>query len=288
MAKTGTFISVAEDQEGKTPTIVTHDNPLPVTDYWLDHAVHVIENTYGDIVSVEQKHKDLLKFGRNKNIQTTKTTLMTFPAGVYDETYVTSNLITTISSSSVSDTEVVVVEGHTTLDGGLTFTFVAQTATLDGQNQVTLSTPLARCSRLYNDGSTDLIGSIYVYQNDTTTAGVPDTPVLVHCMIDAGLNNSEKGATTISGSDYWILESFYGDCLEKVATFGILHLEIRRAGKVFRNSIDISVNDSARGEHEFKPYLIVPKNSDVRLRVSASANGKDFSGGLQGVLAKVI
>lgn len=257
-------------------------------DPWIAHAIDVIYDTYGDRVSVEEKAKDLLKFGRNKNIQTTKTTLMTLPATIFNETYLTDNLITTVSSSSAADTESITVEGHTTADGGLTFTFVSQTITLTGQTQVTLATPLARCTKLYNAGTADLVGSVYAYQDNTSTAGVPDTPALVHCIIDAGLNNSEKASTTISGSDYWIIAGFYADCLEKVATFGILHFEIRLPGKVFRNSIDISVNDTSHGEHEFKPYLIVPKNSDVRLRVSASANGKDFSGGIQGVLASVL
>lgn len=181
-----------------------------------------------------------------------------------------------------------VIEGHTTADGGLTFTFVTQTKTLTGQTQATLDTPLARCTRMYNNGSTDLVGTIYAYETGTATAGAPDAPATVHCMIDAGLNNSEKASTTISNTDYWIVTGFYGDCLEKTSTFGILHLEIRRAGKVFRNQIDVTCNDSAPNRYEFRPYLIVPKNSDVRLRVSASAAGKDFSGGIAGMLAKVV
>lgn len=68
----------------------------------------------------------------------------------------------------------------------------------------------------------------------------------------------------------------------------LVHLEIREAGKVFRNKIDRAANDTSPATFEFKPYLIVPKNADVRLRVSASSNDKDFSGGINGVLASVI
>lgn len=267
-------------------SLVSETNPLPVNDFWMQHAIDVINADYGDTVSVQAKNKDLLKFGRSKQAQTTKTTLMTLPAGTFNEAYVSSNLINTVSSSSASDTQELVIEGHTISSG--VFTFVSQTVTLTGQAQAALTTPLARCTRIYNNGATDLVGFVYVYETDTSTAGVPDTGAKVHCMIDAGLNNSEKASTTISDADYWIVQSFYGDCLEKVATFGILHFEIRLSGKVFRNKIDISVNDASRGVHEFKPYLIIPKNSDIRLRVSASANGKDFSGGIQGALVKVV
>jgi hypothetical protein len=213
---------------------------------------------------------------------------MTLPASILNETFVSTNAITTISSSSASDTYQLVVEGHTTSDGGLTFVFVVQTVTLTGQTQVALTTPLARVSRTYNNGSVDSVGDIYIYETDTTTAGVPDTAAKVHLIQQAGVNNSEKASTTISNTDYLILTSFYGDCLEKTAAFATIHLEVRLAGKVFRNNVDISATTGGRGVHEFKPYLVVPKNSDIRLRAIADGANTDISGGFQGVLASVI
>lgn len=251
-------------------------------DPWIEHAKRVIFADDGVQVSLEAKDKDLLKFGRNKLCNTTKSTIMTLPVGIDNETYVASDLITTIISDNAGDTEDVKVEGHT-ISGGV-FTFVAQTVTLTGQTAVTLATPLARVSRVVNVDSTDLTGRIYVCETDTFTSGVPDTDAGVHLIIEAGLNNSEKGATTLSDSDYWVITGFYSDCLEKVSTFGTIHLEVQEAGGVFINKIDISTSTGSRGEHIFKPYLIVKPNSDIRLRVSASAAGKDFSGGLQGSL----
>jgi len=255
-------------------------------DYWLEHAKAVIASTYGDTISYEAKNKDLLKFGRDKLVQTTKSTIMTLPTGISNETYVSTNIINSIISTSAADTQIVTVEGHT-ISGGV-FTFVTQNITLTGQTVVALTTALARVSRVFNIGSTDLAGTISVTETDTYAAGVPNTAAGVHLQVDAGVNNSEKAATTISNTDYWIVTSFYGDCLEKTATFGIIHLEVRTAGGVFINKVDISANDSNRGEHEFKPHLIIPKNADIRLRASASANNKDFSGGLQGILASVV
>jgi len=264
----------------------TAANPLVTGDYWLQHAIDNILADYGDTVSVYSKNKDLLKFGRNQLVGTSKATIMTLPAGALNETYVASDLINTVSSSSASDTYVLTVEGHT-VSGGV-FTFVAQNVTLNGQAQVALTTPLARVSRTYNGGTVDSVGNIYVYETDTDTAGVPDTAAKVHLIQGTGLNNSEKASTTISNSDYLILTSFYGDCLEKSAAFSTVHLEVRLAGMVFRNKVDIAVTTGGGGRnHNFKPYLVVPKNSDIRLRATADGASTDISGGFQGVLAVV-
>jgi len=254
-------------------------------DPWMEHAKQIILAEDGVSVSMEAKNKDILKFGRNKLVNTTKSTIMTLPIGIDNETYLSSDLITTVSSSSASDTHSVTIEGHTSPDG-LVFTFVIQTITLTGQTQVTLATPLCRVSRLVNNSAVNSVGDIYVYETDTATAGVPATGSKVHLIVEAGLNNSEKAATTISSVDYWVITGFYGDCLEKTAAFGILHLEVRESGGVFVNKVDITTSTSVRGVHTFKPYLIVKPNSDIRLRASTNTAGKDISGGIQGALLK--
>lgn len=273
--------------DGVTPVPVSHDYPLPVADYWLDHAIHVIESNYGDTVSIEQKDKDLLKFGHNSLVGTSQATIAHQPAGILHETYVSDNLITSIISDDAGDTQDIVIEGHTSTDG-LSFTFVTQTATLTGQTAVTLSTPLARVSRLYNDNSTDLAGTVYVTEDDTYTAGVPDTDTKVHLMTEPGENQSEKAATTMSSQDYWIITSYSGDMLKKSAAFAEIELQIRLPGKVFRPVDIISCTDGGRGRQDFKPYIIAPKNSDIRLAAIASGASTPIAGSIQGVLAIVI
>ena len=272
--------------DGNGGLIVAQESGTASEDYFINHAIANILADTGDVVSVASAQKDLLKFGRNRLCNISKTTLMTLPIGTDNEVLLSANDITTISSDDAADTVEVKVEGHTIAAG--VFTFVVQTATLNGQNQVTLTTPLARVSRVVNNSATDLVGDIYVYETDTTTAGVPDTDAKVHIMIEAGFNNSEKAATTISGTQYWILTSFYADCLEKKSDYGTVHLEVREQGKTFINKVDISASTHANGDHFFKPYLIVPKNADIRLRVSASTAGKDFSGGIQGTLLGIV
>lgn len=251
-------------------------------------AYREINSNYSVDVSIEQKAKSLLKFGESTQVQTTKTTLMGLPTGTYNETYVSDNLITHIASSSGLDTVEVVVEGHT-VDGSGNFTFVVQTVTLAGQTKTALTTPLARATRIYNNGSTDLVGTVYVAEDVTFTAGVPQTASAVHCIIEAGKNNSNKTSTTISNDDYWILTGYEASWLEKGAGFAEVHLEIRHKGKVFREYSHIPVSDGAPyGVHVFAPYIIVPANSDVRLVATASANGKHVGGEINGFLAKVM
>ena len=117
-------------------------------DYHVDQAIREIKATYGDIVSVSRKAKSLLKFGANFDLASSGTAETVWAQGG-DETYVSANSIDKFSSSSGDDTGTMVVEGHT-IDGSGEFTFVTQSVTLQGQTEASLTTPLARSSRLYN------------------------------------------------------------------------------------------------------------------------------------------
>jgi len=250
-------------------------------------AMNEVLRWEGDVISVEHKAKCLLKFGRTEEVQTSKTTIMAHKTGTFNETYVSTNIIDTVSSSDGSDAVDVTIEGHT-IDGEGDFTFVTQTATLDGQNKVVLGTPLARMTRIFNDSGTELAGAVYGYQDSAITSGVPDNGALVHCVIPLGLQQSEKCATTISSVDYWLLTRLQGDVLEKTSTFGDFHLEERQKGGVFRDVQDFSASSTSDGNVVFAPYHIVNKNSDVRIRASAGSNNKEFAATIQGLLATVI
>ena len=254
---------------------------------WMQHAIEVIYGTYGDVVSVQDKDKDLLKFGRTEEVQTAKTTIMANKTGIYNETYVSTNVIDTLSSSAVADTEPVTVEGHT-VDGSGNFTFIVQSTTLTGRNKVVLTTPLARMTRIYNTGASDLVGTVYGYQETAITNGVPIDGTKVHIVIPINLNQSEKCSTTISNNDYWLITSIRGGVIEKTLNYGDFHLEVRLKGGVFRDVQDFTAGSGSDGGYKFEPYLIIPPNADVRLRAVSSANGKEMSGSIQGILATVV
>lgn len=258
----------------------------------LVHAKDVILKTYGDVVSFSDKGKDLLKFGRNPNVGTSKVTIWYTGQDQANETYVADNVnsIDTISSSDANDTEVVSIEGHTMTGGNRTF--VVQTATLNGQNKVVLTTPLNRCTRVSHadQSSTDLVGEIYVYEDTAITAGKPTDTTKIHLTVPAGENQSQKASTSISSTDYWVVSSFKASFLQKSgANVAEMRIEVRKVGGVFKPRTEaIAVKTGESKEITFEPYLIVPKNSDVRLTAVASASGQSISGEVNGFLAKVI
>lgn len=266
-------------------------------DYWVRYAQEQVFADYGDRVSVRAKKKPLLKFGRTSDADNgSKVTLMTLPAGLYVETYPTTNAITTISSTDSGDTTTFTIEGHTVSSGVLTF--VTQTGTLQGTTQVSLTTPLARATRLYNTGTSDWTGPIYVYETDTNsgTAGVPDTDNKVHLMVAAGNNQSEKCATSLSSTDYLFITQVYAS-LEKgsastvTADIELEHRVVSTSSKVFRPigmEMTLRAGGSQQALIQFNPYVVIPANSDVRMVAVSNTNDTAISGHFNGVLASVV
>jgi hypothetical protein len=244
---------------------------------WVENHIN---STYRVRVSAEAKSKPLLKFGESDVVGTSWSTLWSLGG---DETYVSTNAITTISSSSASDTEPVKIEYHT-VDASGNFTFAVQSATLTGQTEVTLTTPCARVSRVYNVGTADLVGDVYVYEDDTVVAGVPQTTSKIHAKIDAGFNQTQKAATTISNNDYWAINELTVQVTEKATAWAEVHLEIREKGGVFRPLMHLACSDQTGHRATFGPPIIVPSNADIRLRALASGANTSVGGAINGYL----
>lgn len=259
----------------------------------VSQAEREILSTYGDVVSVEAKAKSLLKFGRNANVGTSYETVWEYGG---NETYVTTNAIDTVSSSSASDTATeMFIEGHTVSGTGTSsqFTFVTQTVTLNGQNKVTLATPLARVSRAYVANSTVLVGDFYVYEDDTLSSGVPTTATKVHMTVEgatSGHTQSFKAATTFSNTDYAIVTGGYAAVNKKTSANVDFVIEVRQAGGVFRPAggrIALQSGGQTTQQIQFDPYVIIPKNADVRVRAIASTTAVEVDASFQAYLAAV-
>ena len=256
-----------------------------VPDGRLVQGEREIQSTYGDYVSIDKKAKSLIKFGKSAALSTN--TLETVWSVGGNETYISTNDISFISSSSASDTQQITIEGHTILNGE--FTFVIQTATLNGQNAVGLTTDLARVSRVYNSDSTELVGRVVVYENATLSGGIPTDATKIHIDIPAGFQQSFKAATTFSNTDYFIMTGFYGAVSAKVSAAVDFYVEIRESGKVFlpKGSFTASSNGGA-SDISLDPALIVPKNADIRIRAETVTNNAVVFGIFKGYLAKVL
>lgn len=261
------------------------NNPLEIgssvdNDPQIKQALTIINGTYGDIVSVEAKAKDLNKFGRRVTVGTGWETLMTAIGSETEETILSTNAITHVVSTSVNDTDTINVEYHTISGGDLTFG--VQSVTLAGSTPVALTTPCARVSRMYNTGSTALEGSVYAFETSTRTdAGT-------HAVIPAGEQQTQKAATSISSSDYWLITGGSVTVLSKVTKYAEFRLEIRPVGTSYWRPISqtVGVTDTTGTIYiPLKPYGIVPPNSDIRIAVRTNTSGVDVAGGFEGYLA---
>lgn len=258
-----------------------------VPDGRLVQAEREIEATFGDKVSVDRKAKSLIKFGKSADLTTLRETVWTVGG---NETYVSTNTITHISSSSALDTQEIKLECHTVTGTGTDqqFTFLVQTVTLNGQNKVALPTPVARVSNAFNNNGTELVGRVVIYEDTAIVGGIPSDKTKIHMDIPAGFQQGFKGATTFSNQDYYILTGGFGSVSKKQDAAADFYLEVRTAGGVFIQSAAISATSSGPWLIDLDPAVIIPKNADVRITVESGSQGAVVFGVFKGYLAKVL
>lgn len=259
---------------------VSSSNPLPVVTTSggagftnsIAHAVETILDVYGDTVTI--KDKTLRKFGRNDDIDADVQEMVWLAGGI--ETLPTGNTINTLVSTNAGDGQTVTIEGHTLSGGDLTF--VSQTATLNGTTNVTLTTPLARATRIINTGTTDFAGTVTVFVNGGDT----------HLSTSGSNNQSLKAATAISSQDYWVVNSWSCSVLRANAAIVDFKFQVSPVGGVFTTKGTCSVSrDAGTVLLTFDPPIIVPKNSDVRVLATSSAANTQVDSTINGYLALV-
>lgn len=257
-------------------------------------AMREVESTYGDKVSPYEKGKSLLKFGRNSDM--TLDTLETIWELGGNETYVPfdgTNPIDKASSSNSGDNAVIRYEYHTQAGTGANteFTFGIGQFTLNGQAKVDLPVACARVSRAYVVSGT-LNGDLYIYEDGSLTAGVPQDLTTVHITIlgSLGQTQSYKAATTFSNTDYFIATGGFVSVNRKQAGGVDFQLQVRQVNSVFRPVARIALESSAQDtvQISFLPYAIVPRNADIRVVGVSSASGVEADAAIQGYLASVI
>lgn len=253
--------------------------------YWVEHATKQILGTYDHRVVV--KPKTLLKFGAHPNLDVADgfATVWLHGPDQPNEAYVTSNIIDTVSSSNVGDTQSIKIEGHYE-DANGDWQFHIQTATLNGQNKVTLAQPLIRATRLYNDSDTEFNGDVYGYEDTTISGGVPTDVSKIHIKAATDSNQSEKAATAFSSVDYGLITAVYLSVGKQSAADIDFQLQVREYDKVFRTRFSCaSDNDAGLTVIALEPYIVVPPKADVRLRAAASANNTTVYAGFNSLIA---
>lgn len=271
----------------------------PFEDYWIQHAIREVSNTYGDTISVSSKKKSLLKFGQNDAVGTSETTIMELAGSEVAETYVATNAIDSLICTDNAFTGDIYIEGHTI--SGSDLTFVTQTVTASGQTRVAFGTALARVTRMecadtttFATPSTD---KVYAYENGTDTGGVPDDATTVHCILSASERQSKKASTAISSVDYCIVTRIYADMNKKTAALADIRFKVRELGSGtgrrpggFKTKLIRTLNTNGTGSFDFValPYLIIPKNTDIIITGLASTTAVSISAGFDAALASVV
>lgn len=255
-------------------------------DFYMLHAVEETQRKYD--VTIVPNAKSVLKFGWFDDLGTSSETVQRYGG---NETFLTTNAITSLSSSSDDDTEEMVVIGHTVAGTGVDakFTEVTQTVTLTGQTDVDLATPLARVSRVYVNSTTALAGDVYVHEGQTTVAGVPDTAAEIHMKIEgsSGDTQSYKAATTVSDKEFLLLTSCAFSVEKKKTSVTDFVLEQRIVGGVFRPIFRASVSTGSQHELYLRPHIIIPQNSDVRVTATSSSADTGVNASFSGVYFKI-
>jgi hypothetical protein len=255
-----------------------------VPDGRLVQSEREIQSTHGDVVSIDRKAKSLLKFG--KSAELVANTLETVWTVGGNEAYVSDNDITHISSSSGFDTQEVRVEGHTI--SGDDLTFVVQLVTLSGQTPVALNTGVARISRISNNSGTELVGRVVAYEDTATSNGVPTDETKIHIDIPLGFQQSFKAATSFSKEDYYVMTGFYGAVSAKQSAAVDFYIEVKKPNGVFLQTACFTASSTGgNSDISLDPAIIVPKNSDVRVRCETTDNNAVVFGIFKGYLAKV-
>lgn len=257
----------------------------------IERAINVIKSDYGDIVSVDRKAKELEKWGQNLVVQDVPSVIMDMKAGTFEETMLTSNGITTVSSSSGSDTQSIdFYEGHTYSSGDLTFLVENTNTALMGTSSVTLPTALARSTRARL--TSPAVGDIYFHEGGATTGGVPNDGSTVHLVIPAGEVQTQKASTSVSAVDYWIVDDVSAGVLSKTSSYAQIRIEVKAASASLWYPITrwLPISDNSGGLPLFGPnkFLIIPKNHDVRMVAIANTDGIQVAGGMSGPLALIV
>lgn len=213
------------------------------------------------------------------------------PYKIANYTYSTSADIDTLSSSNAGDTtQLIEVQG---LDAN--WNLKIQTIQLNGQNAVILPVPLIRVFRMFNKGSTNIAGTVYLATSGRpATAGVPNAPgTTVRAIIKDGDNTTQMALYSVpKGYSAYITAGWANlSKLGAPASPASVQVQVyqRSFGGVFRviHTLALNTNGSS-GDH--RPYtipLLLPEKTDIVYKVlSTSADNLGVSAGFHAMIIR--
>jgi hypothetical protein len=156
-----------------------------------------------------------------------------------------------------------------------------QTKTLIGTTETWL-----RINAVYNVSPQSVAGVIYVYEDDTIDAGVPDTASKVKAQINDGHN------VTLM-SHYCTPANTYGYFLQGYAVIGNrvsanVQVELRSSllGTAFRTNTLTAVNNNSPFKLDLDLPVLIPPRTDIKFTALSGANGVSISCGYEILLIR--
>lgn len=199
--------------------------------------------------------------------------------GLNQMTYVwsTGPDIDTISSSNSGDTQEIQIQGLCGVCG-----LITQTATLNGQNKVTLTTPLLRVFRVKNAGTSPLSGNCYVYEDTAISGGVPIDTTKVKALINNGNNQTLMAIYSIpTGSTGYMRDWYVATAGASKASNYILRLWAREyiesasayGAWQLKHITSISDTGTSAYKHNYVEPERFKEKVDIMMTVEMTASG---------------
>ena len=199
--------------------------------------------------------------------------------------YSTTADIDSISSESGADTQEITLVGLDT-----DYNEVTQSATLNGQTRVALTTPLIRLYRMYNNNSSDLAGHVVAYVNTALTAGIPTDKTKIRAIIDPNAQQTLMAVYTVPAGKTAYLQRGYASTAggNKNSNY-IGRFYTREVGKVFRLQNVNAISSTATSIITLDYYvpLRIPEKTDLEFTIETTETpilGSAISAGFDLVL----
>lgn len=183
-----------------------------------------------------------------------------------------------ISSSDNGDVVNITVEG---LDASWDEQSVTQALVGQTKTEIGSSLTWMRSHRVFNAGSTALAGTVYIYADDTVTAGVPDTPGQIRAIITQGDEQTLMAVYTIPNGKTGFLMNWYASLTGKKDMFATVKMKKREFNGVFRTQefLELASSGSSYLQHEFDLPDSVPGKTDILITSDSSANNAGVAAG---------
>ncbi len=178
-----------------------------------------------------------VKFGRNPSVDSAAAEDIWDLGG--SATYTASGgAAMFISSSDILDTEPIEITLLSEDPNG-DWNLETFEITLAGRTKTAVITPSGddpiRVHRMINRGTADLVGDVYIYENDTVTDGVPDTASLTRGKILIGNNQTLMAMRSIPSGSIGLLKKLVGSMTgPNPSATSDLKIWIRPFGEVFQ------------------------------------------------------